>query len=46
MSYNSLLSFGDLIPLKIRCNVKKLFDEVKDFNYLQYNQRKDIKRKH
>ena len=44
MSYNSLLSFGDLIPLKIICNVKKLFDEVKDFNYLQYNPRKDIKR--
>tara|TARA_Y100001937_G_scaffold9963_1_gene12235 strand:+ start:1668 stop:2285 length:618 start_codon:yes stop_codon:yes gene_type:complete len=44
MSYNSLLSFGDLIPLKIRCDVKKLFNEVKDFNYLQYNPRKDIKR--
>ena len=44
MSYNSLLSFGDLIPLKIRCDVKKLFDEVKDFKYLQYNPRKDIKR--
>ena len=44
MSYNSLLSFVDLIPLKIRCDVKKLFNEVKDFNYLQYNPRKDIKR--
>jgi len=44
MSYNSLLSFGDLIPLKIRCDVKKLFNEVKDFKYLQYNPRKDIKR--
>ena len=44
MSYNSLLSFGDLIPLKIKCDVKKLFNEVKDFNYLQYNPRKDIKR--
>ena len=44
MSYNSLLSFGDLIPLKIRCDVKKLFSEVKDFKYLQYNPRKDIKR--
>ena len=44
MSYNSLLSFGDLIPLKIKCDVKKLFNEVKDFKYLQYNPRKDIKR--
>ena len=44
MSYNSLLSFGDLIPLKIRCDVKKLFSEVKDFKYLQYNPKKDIKR--
>jgi len=44
MSYNSLLSFGDLIPLKIRCDVKKLFDETEKFVYLKYNPRKDIER--
>jgi len=45
MSYNSLLSFGDMIPLKIKCNVNKLFNEIKDFKYAHYNPRKpDIKR--
>ena len=44
MSYNSLLSFGDLIPLKLKCNVKKLFDETEEFVYLKYNPRKDIER--
>jgi len=44
MSYNSLLSFGDLIPLKIKCDVNRLFNEVKDFTYSQYNPRKDISR--
>ena len=44
MSYNSLLSFGDLIPLKLKCNVKKLFDETEKFVYLKYNPRKDIER--
>jgi len=44
MSYNSLLSFGDLIPLKIKCEVKKLFMEIDKFPYSQYNPRKDIKR--
>ena len=44
MSYNSLLSFGDLIPLKLKCDVKKLFDETKEFVYLKYNPRKDIER--
>jgi hypothetical protein len=44
MSYNSLLSFGDLIPLKLKCDVKKLFDETEEFVYLKYNPRKDIQR--
>ena len=44
MSYNSLLSFGDLIPLKLKCDVKKLFDETEEFVYLKYNPRKDIER--
>jgi len=44
MSYTSLLSFGDFIPLKLTCDVKKLFDEIKQFSFSQYNPRKDIKR--
>ena len=44
MSYNSLLSYGDFIPLNVKCEVKKLFDEIKDFSYHQYNPRKDIPR--
>ena len=45
MSYNSLLSFGDMIPLKLKCDVNKLFNEIKDFKYAHYNPRKpDIKR--
>ena len=44
MSYNSLLSFGDLIPLKLKCDVKKLFDETEKFVYLKYNPRKNIER--
>ena len=44
MSYNSLLSFGDLIPLKLKCDVKKLFNETEEFVYLKYNPRKNIER--
>mgnify|MGYP001171803820 CR=1 FL=1 len=44
MSYTSLLSFGDFISLKFKCDVKKLFDEIKQFSFSQYNPRKDIKR--
>ena len=44
MSYTSLLSFGDFISLKLKCDVKKLFDEIKQLSFSQYNPRKDIKR--
>lgn len=44
MSYLSLLSFGDIIPLNIICNPSKLLKEVKQFQYHQYNPRKDIPR--
>lgn len=40
MSYSSLLSYGDFIPLKLTCDVNKLFDETKDFSYQKYNPRK------
>ena len=33
MSYNNILSFGDFIPLKITCDVSKLFDEIKEYKY-------------
>ena len=42
--YNSLLSYGDLIPLKLTCNVQKLMLQVKGYEYLKYNPRKDIPR--
>ena len=40
MSYNSLLTYGDFIPLKVTCNVNKLFEEIKDFSFEKYNPRK------
>ena len=40
MSYNSLLTYGDFIPISITCNVNKLFEEVKDFSFQKYNPRK------
>jgi len=44
MSYSRLLTYGDVIPLKFTCNPSKLLKEVKDFEYKQYNPRKDIPR--
>jgi len=40
MSYSSLLTYGDFIPLKVTCNVNKLFEEIKDFSFQRYNPRK------
>ena len=42
--YNSLLSYGDLIPLKLTCNAQKLMLQIKGYEYLKYNPRKDIPR--
>ena len=44
IDYKTLLTYGDFIPLKPRCSVNKLFDEIKIFDFAQYNPRKDIKR--
>ena len=44
MSYNNILSFGDFIPLKITCDVSKLFDEIKEYKFSKYNPRKNIPR--
>ena len=44
MSYSRLLTYGDVIPLRFKCNPDKLFEEVKDFKFHQYNPRKDIPR--
>ena len=35
--YSSLLSFGDLIPLNLKCNVQKLMLQIKGFEYKKYN---------
>ena len=40
MSYSSLLTYGDFIPLKVTCNVNKLFEEIQDFSFQKYNPRK------
>ena len=42
--YSSLCAFGDVIPLKVRCNSKKLHNEIVKFDRARYNPRKDIKR--
>jgi hypothetical protein len=44
INYNQLLTYGDFIPLKISCNTDKLFEEIKDFQFAQYNPRKNIPR--
>ena len=44
MSYNNILSFGDFIPLKITCDVSKLFDEIKEYKFSKYNPRTNIER--
>ena len=42
--FNNLLTYGDLIELKLTCNSKKLLEEIKDFEWKRYNPRKDINR--
>ena len=42
--YNNLLSFGDVIELRLQCNVSKLLDNIKTFDWKQYNPRKQINR--
>ena len=37
--YNNLLSFGDVIELRLQCNVSKLLDNIKPFDWKQYNPR-------
>ena len=44
VEYNSLLSFGDIIQLNYNCNISKLLQEIKEFEWKQYNPRKDINR--
>ena len=44
ITYNQLLTYGDFIPLKTFCDIDKLFEEIKAFEFAQYNPRKDIKR--
>ena len=42
--YSSLLTFGDFIPLNIKCNTQKLLLQTKGFEYKKYNPRKNIPR--
>ena len=44
MNYSDLLVFGDIIPLNMECNVGKLKDEIKDFEWQKYNPRTPIER--
>ena len=42
--YNDLLSYGDFIQLSNSCNSKELLEEIKEFEWKQYNPRKNINR--
>ena len=42
--FHNLLSFGDIIELRVRCNPEKLLKEIKEFEWVRYNPRKQINR--
>ena len=42
--YSDLLTYGDFIQLKNSCNSKELLEEIKDFEWIQYNPRKNVNR--
>ena len=42
--YNDLLSYGDFIQLSNSCNSKELLEEIKEFEWKQYNPRKNVER--
>ena len=42
--FHNLLSFGDIIELKVNCDTQKILKELKDFKWVQYNPRKEINR--
>ena len=42
--YNDLLTYGDFIQLSNSCNSKELLEEIKEFEWKQYNPRKNINR--
>ena len=44
MLYQNLLTFGDKIELNLFCNVGNLLKEIKDFQWHQYNPRKEMNR--
>ncbi len=44
MTYANLCTFGDVIPLKLKCNASRLLDEISMFERARYNPRKDIAR--
>ena len=40
MTYERLLSYGNVIPLRISCEREQLLEEIKDFKFSQYNSSK------
>jgi hypothetical protein len=45
LTYERVLSYGNIFPLNIECNPQKLLNEIQDFDFFQYNTTKsDIPR--
>lgn len=44
LTYERILSYGNIIQLKLKCDVKKLVQEISKFKFKQYNPDKDINR--
>ena len=45
LTYERVLSYGNIFPLNIECNPEKLLQEIKPFDFYQYNTTKpDIPR--
>lgn len=40
MTYERILSYGNVIPLRIQCSREQLLEEIKDFKFSQYNSSK------
>lgn len=43
--YNTLTTYGDVYDLSFKCNPKTLLDHANNYEYVQYNPRKNIPRK-
>jgi hypothetical protein len=45
MTYERILSYGQIFPLRISCDTGKLVNEISRFSFAQYNPNKPIARK-